>query len=82
MHVKDKKTKQKFFVLDHDCLGRECFAPGKFQHRGATGGGSSRNTGAYSNTCMNNAYHGCPSPLPEPTEDLIKLRKADGWIKQ
>lgn len=78
MWVKQARSKDRYFCLDAECLGRKCFAPGKFQHRGATLSGS-RNTGSYSLTCMNNAYHGCPSPLPEPTKELTEKRKAAKW---
>lgn len=51
--------------LDKDCPKRFCYKPGEYQHRGATGGGSSRNTGHTSKCCMERAYRGCPDPLPE-----------------
>lgn len=78
MQVKRKGNKNGYYVIDKDCIGRFCFQPGQYQHRAATSSGS-RATGAYSFTCMHNAYHGCPSPLPEPSDELKKQRKAEGW---
>ncbi len=49
-----------YSMNDRDCIGRECFAPGRYESRGATMSGS-RNTGNYTNECMTRAYHGCPS---------------------
>jgi hypothetical protein len=61
------------------CLGRPCFAPGSYQHRGATISGS-RNTGAYSDCCMNRAYHGCPMTMPPVDQELMRGRKKEeGW---
>lgn len=70
--------KEKFDFLDFQCLGRECFAPGIYQHRGATLSGS-RATGHCSACCMNRAYHGCPHPLPISDAELVKSRKKIGW---
>jgi hypothetical protein len=53
-------------ALDAQCPRRWCWAPGNYQHRGACGGGGSRNTGAVSSCCLERAYRGCPQPLPEP----------------
>jgi hypothetical protein len=44
-----------------------------------TGGGGSRNTGDYSRCCMNNAYRGCPFPLPIFDEGIAKQRRKDGF---
>jgi hypothetical protein len=71
------KSKERYDVLDRDCLGRECLQLGHFQTRGATLSGS-RNTGDSKPCCMRRAYHGCPTPLPPPTHDLIDQRKAEG----
>lgn len=51
--------KRKFEFMDAHCIGRECWAPGEFQHRGATMSGS-RNTGRVSHCCLTRAYRGCP----------------------
>jgi hypothetical protein len=59
-----------FSCLDKQCSERWCWTPGDFQHRGATGGGGSRNTGAYTKCCLHRAYHGCPTPLPKPGEPM------------
>lgn len=56
---------QGFDALDEDCPKRWCWAPGRYQHRGATGSGGSRNTGMASKCCLTCAYRGCPSPLPK-----------------
>lgn len=67
-----------------ECIGLDCWAPGAYQHRGATPSGS-RNTGAPDSLCcLNRAYHGCPSegdPQRVYNLDLAKSRKAAGWKK-
>jgi hypothetical protein len=55
-----------FSCLDKKCDKRWCWVPGNFQHRGATCGGGSRNTGDHTKCCMHRAYHGCPTPIPDP----------------
>jgi hypothetical protein len=77
MILRHKGDKRKFEFLSRECLGRPCFAPGTYQHRGATSSGS-RNTGAYSDCCMNRAYRGCPNELPEPNKELMADLKRDG----
>src|ERR1700719_2996204 len=59
MKFKRKGDKLRYEFVDAGCIGRECFQPGLYQHRGATLSGS-RNTGAESPCCMRRAYHGCP----------------------
>jgi hypothetical protein len=54
--------------IDKDCNKRWCWSPGEYQHRGATGGGSSRNTGHYTNGCLHNMHRGCPDPVPKPNQ--------------
>jgi hypothetical protein len=55
-----KGDKHKYAFADAKCIGRKCWAPGLYQHRGATLSGS-RNTGSPdSPCCMSRAYHGCP----------------------
>ncbi len=71
----------RYYVVAVECLGRSCFAPGEFQHRGATTSGS-RNTGALSRCCLNNAYHGCPpkdSDRYKYSLSLHRERTGDGW---
>ena len=52
----------KYSFSDAGCLGRECFAPGMYQHRSPMSGGGSRNTGSPDTPCcLNRAYRGCPS---------------------
>jgi hypothetical protein len=59
-YLQKKGDKRKFNVTDAKCIGRDCFQPGMYQHRGATLSGS-RNTGSPdSPCCMRRAYHGCP----------------------
>jgi hypothetical protein len=61
MKIKKKGQKISYIFADAGCLGRTCFQPGMFQHRGATLSGS-RNTGSPDSACcMRRAYHGCPS---------------------
>lgn len=57
-----------YYCVDEGCPKKWCWAPGRYEHRATTGRGS-RNTNRFSLTCMYNAYHGCPSPLPLPGED-------------
>jgi hypothetical protein len=86
MKLRKTGDKRKFDFLEFECLGRECFAPGDFQHRGATMSGS-RNTGEYSSCCMNRAYRGCSwgrlaeRELPEVSKELMAQRKREGWRK-
>jgi hypothetical protein len=86
MKLRKTGDKRKFDFLEVACLGRKCFAPGSYQHRGATLSGS-RNTGAYSDCCMNRAYRGCPCvpfterELPEVSKELMAQRKREGWRK-
>lgn len=78
-YVKKKSDKKKFWMLDRQCIGRECFQPGMYQHRGATMSGS-RNTGSDTPTCMRNAYHGCPDDKDKLYSiESEKKRKAEGW---
>jgi hypothetical protein len=79
MRVRRKGKPESYWMVDRKCIGRECFSPGGFQHRGATLSGS-RNTGAVSLTCMRNAYHGCPDQKDELYQiDLERTRKSEGW---
>jgi len=75
---KRPRDKNRYSFLDRHCIGRSCWAPGLYQHRGATMSGS-RNTGDETACCMNRAYRGCPHPLPESSGDHAKVRKAEGW---
>jgi hypothetical protein len=69
MKLKRKGDKLRYEFVDAGCLGRECFQPGVYQHRGATLSGS-RNTGEMTPCCMRRAYHGCPSgPVGEREEE-------------
>lgn len=69
--------KDRYNFRDRDCIGRKCWNPGTFHHRGATSGGS-RATGSCSFQCLNRAYRGCPD---DKTVDqgLTKTRKSEGW---
>lgn len=64
---------------DVECLAADCWAPGRYQHRGATSCGS-RTTGAVTSCCLTRAYRGCP---PDVTYDpaTAKTRRAEGWRK-
>lgn len=81
MIFRRKGDKHRYDFLDADCIGRPCWSPGIYQHRGATMSGS-RNTGAYSACCMHRAYDGCPHPLPGCGAELAKARRKEGWEKQ
>lgn len=69
--------KLRYDFSDKDCIGRECWAPGQFVHRGATSSGS-RNTGSSTPCCVNRAYHGCP-PKTAPSKLLVRNRRREGW---
>jgi hypothetical protein len=77
-YVRKKGEKGRYWMRDRQCIGCGCFAPGTFQHRGATMSGS-RNTGSVSLCCMRNAYHGCPDDTLYSIEK-VKERKAEGWV--
>ena len=68
--------KQKYDFRDSDCIGRHCWAPGPYYHRGATSGGS-RATGDCSHCCLSRAYRGCPTDAR--LNELAKQRKEEGW---
>lgn len=79
-----KKTgdKNRYDFRDGTCIGLRCWAAGMYQHRAPMACGGSRNTGSPDTPCcLNRAYHGCPSPLPQFDKELVKLRKAEGWRK-
>jgi hypothetical protein len=68
-----------YSMIDRECIGRPCFAPGMYQVRGATMSGS-RATGEHRPTCMNRAYHGCPNDAERRYDPALrKKREADGW---
>ena len=69
MIFRRKGDKARYSFVDRFCIGRTCWNPGMFQHRGATMSGS-RNTGSpASPCCMNRAYFGCPEgPMGERHE--------------
>lgn len=78
--LRRKSDKGKYDVLDADCIGRECLQLGAYHHRAATSSGS-RATGSVSMCCLRRAYHGCPSPIPEPTKENERNRRDEGWRK-
>lgn len=58
---KFKGDKNAYSFSDRECIGRECWAAGMFQHRSPMSGGGSRNTGSPDTPCcLNRAYRGCP----------------------
>jgi hypothetical protein len=74
MDFKRKGDKARYSFKDARCIGRSCWAPGMYQHRGAILSGS-RNTGSPdSPCCMTRAYHGCPDG-PE----WMRNRSSTGW---
>jgi len=66
-----------YSCMDKDCPKRWCWSPGTYHHRGSTMIGS-RNTGASSKTCLHNANHGCPNPLPKPGDPHPRGLKDNG----
>lgn len=75
--LKQKSDARLYWVKDAQCLGAQCLALGLFQHRGAIGAAGSRSTGAYTPTCMTNAYHGCPA-APKYSSQLAAGRRKEG----
>jgi len=94
IHTKDKR---RYSFVDENCLGRECWNPGMYQHRSPLSCGGSRNTGSPdSPCCLNRAYRGCPSGpvgrkenedgsitdgLPVYIATLAGKRRNEGWRK-
>lgn len=74
MEVKIKGYLKPIWVTEKSCQKRECFAPGRFEHRGSTMKGS-RNTGEFTYTCMTNAYHGCPRKYSSGENHRITARR-------
>ena len=59
--------REKCVCIDAKCPYRECFAPGHYQHRSCN---NVHNSGYDDHlSCLNNQYHGCPDPLPEPEKE-------------
>ena len=58
---------------DQTCPCRVCWAPGLYEHRGATLSGS-RNTGSRTKECLHRANHGCPIPIPAAENDFGQRR--------
>ena len=81
-YVRRVGEKGHFYVIDsRRGLGRECFQPGSYEIRGATGAGT-RNTGVSRLTCLCNAYRGCPNEDQEGggwSAALVAERKKEGW---
>ena len=70
---------RRYNFRDKDCIGLKCWAPGLYQHRACSGtSAGTRNTGAYSATCMSNAYRGCPDSTTFDAQ-LALARKKEGW---
>ena len=76
IYVRKIGQKERYLMQDNDCIGYECFVPGRYQHRGATMKGS-RSSGE-SLICMRSAYRGCPME-PVYSKELAKERKEAGW---
>jgi hypothetical protein len=69
MTIRKKGDKTQYSFVDAGCLGRECFAPGMYQHRSPLSGGGSRNTGKSRHAVL---YDPCLSWL------VLKGRSASG----
>lgn len=77
---KGEKPRRLYDFSSVECIGAQCWAPGMYQHRGATMSGS-RNTGSPDTPCcLNRAYHGCPRNIVR-SDDLARARKQEGWVK-
>ena len=75
--IRRRGDRSRYLVVDADCIGRECLAPGRYYHRGATLGGS-QNTGGVTDGCLTNMNHGCPNPKPAAAPELARARKGEG----
>lgn len=65
---------------DARCIEASCWAPGPYQHRGATSAGS-RNMGSPDTLCcLTRAYRGCPREVLYQV-DLGRSRRTDGWMR-
>jgi hypothetical protein len=70
MNFRRSGDKTKFRFVDARCIGRRCWSPGMYQHRGPLAGGGSRNTGSPDTPCcLNNAYRGCPMAPQADTKE-------------
>ena len=79
-NVRRKGFRETYWMLDRLCIGRKCFQPGPYEHRGAIGIAGSRNTGDISLMCMRNAHHGCPDEEDMGYDTaLAQARKKEGW---
>ena len=74
---KKKGDKNGYSFRDPQCIGRDCFNPGIFQHYNSSISGQ-RSVTNTSPTCMRRAYHGCPDDCPWSKELELK-RKKEGW---
>jgi len=68
--------KSRYHMNEPKCIGYKCFAPGMYQHRGASSGGSK--SSGQSAMCLTSAHRGCPAGR-EYDKALAAKRKADGW---
>lgn len=80
MKFRKKGEVGRYDFLNAACIEAECWTPGEYQSRGATGPGGSRNTGHSTKCCARRAYHGCPDVITYLPE-LAKKRKEEGWKK-
>jgi hypothetical protein len=78
-YIRKTGKRGKYWFACRNPLSMDCFAPGRFESRGATLSGS-HNTGHFELCCMNNAYRGCPIAMIEK-DALAKERKKEGWKK-
>jgi hypothetical protein len=77
VYLKKKNDSRKYRVRNQGCIGAECLVLGLVRHRGATGRGGSRNTGAITACCLTNASHGCPLQVRYSAK-MIALRRKEG----
>jgi hypothetical protein len=75
---KKKGDKNNYDFSDKDCLGRDCFVPGLFNHYSKSISGANSNT-HQTPECLRRAYHGCDKEDNPIKEELIKERKKEGW---
>lgn len=77
-YFRRKGDKNKYSFTDVQCIGRECWAAGMFQHRSPMSGGGSRNTGSPDTPCcLNRAYRGCPDG-PVGRKEITEYEEMEG----
>ena len=75
---KKKGDKNKYDFSDSECIGRTCWCPGMFDHY-VTSISGARSLNHQTPECINRAYHGCNKDNNEFSDNLVLIRKREGW---